>query len=334
MSGAPSTNKAVISQLREEHPHWVLDMVLKHRSWRRGSTMLGSYLDFAGEEDIIHPNIKTCGAATSRESCSNPNLQNVEKTGVLLNPFPVPSRTVFRPRPGFVNFHIDYAGIELRLLVHYSDDKRMIEAILKGEDVHALAAEVFYGDRFRRAKGSERTTLRGAAKNANFAIPYGASGKKVGATLGIGEREGMQRYAEYRRVFPGLCGLTKKIIEEVLETGHVLTAFGRKLYIPKDKPYIGTNYKVQGTAAGVIKRAQVRVNEYIQKNVGSGMQLLLPIHDEIILECERSLLPYTNEIFRDIREMMIDFPQFKVPMEIEISVATVDWEHKKEVKII
>ncbi len=332
-----STKKEVLLELRERFPHPALELIMKYRSWSRGATMIAGYMDKAGSDYIIHPDINTCKAVTSRESCSNPNLHNVEKTGVLLNPYPVASRTVFRPRPGFVNFHIDYSGIELRLLVHYSDDKRMIEEINRpGGDVHALAASVFYGRRFTRLHKEDPmwTTLRNAAKNANFAIPYGAAAFKVAATLGIPIKDGMRAFEQYKDIFPGLCGLTQKIIEEVNEYGYVKTAFGRRLFVPRDLAYTGTNYKVQGTAAGVIKRAQNRVHRYIIDNGLTGdLNLLLPVHDEIIGELRRTLLKDLPEIFRDIRKLMIDFPQFKVPLDVELEIATVDWAHKTKIEI-
>jgi DNA polymerase-1 len=347
--GLPSVDKEVLQELMEEHPHPVLDMVLRYRSWRRGSSILAGYVKEADEGDIIHPNIRTNGARTGRESCARPNLQNVEKTGVLLNPYPVPARKAFRPRPGYVNFHVDYAGIELRLLVHYSRDPKLIAEIKKpGGDPHLLAAKIFYPpmrrvelDRFRELpesiqrgirawdeKSAEFKTLRGASKNCNFARPYGASWRKMCATLGLPEALGKARCARYEQEFPRLVNLSRDISQEVRATGGVETVFGRWLWVPKDKAYVGTNYLIQGTAAEILKRAQVRVHKMLEELTSGEMRLLLPIHDELIVECPAKRLGDAVEVWRKLREAMIDFPQFSVPLEVEVEIAYVDWSKK------
>ena len=332
-SKEPKTSKEILARLRDEYPHPILDLITKFRSYRRGVTILGDYLEYADDEGIIHPDINTCKAVTSRESASRPNLQNVEKTGVLLNPYPVPARRVFRPRPGYILFFIDYAGIEMRLLIHYSREPKLIDLINNGGDPHSLAAEIFYGDRFRNAKGAKRKTLRGAAKNANFAIPYGASALKVATILGMKADEGALAFGRYRQEVPGLVGLTPKLIRRVKQEGEVITAFGRRLRVARAKAYTGTNYLIQGTAAGILKRAQVRVAEYLERATGGDVKLLLPVHDEIILEYPRDMLGEVEPVFNGIREVMIDFNQFDIPLEVEAEYSTIDWESKREYKI-
>ena len=295
------TQKSALLELKEEFKHPAVDMILKHRSWERGTKILQSYLDLCDGNDIIHPNIRTCGAKTGRESCSRPNLQNVAKSKVLLNPFPIPARLAFRPRPGCVNVHIDYAGIEMRILVHYSGEQVLVAKLRLGEDVHEPACYVFYGDRFRNAVGGERKMLRDASKNANFSIPYGSSAKKVSNILSMPFSEGSRRYIMYRHAFPDLCALNQQIARQVRECGYVTTIFGRKLYVPRQKAYMGTNYLVQGTAAGILKRAQIRVHWLLEALTGGECCLLLPIHDEVVLEVPRTRLKdFTGNVYPKI----------------------------------
>jgi DNA polymerase-1 len=328
----PSTDKDALAQLREFKQHPVLDDIIEYRSWVRGQSTLASYIDFQDERGRVHCNIRTAGAITGREACADPNLQNVEKEGQLRNPFPVPARRCFRPAVGFVNFHVDYAGIELRILVHYSDDARMLDCLNNGDgDVHSLAAEVFYGKRFTECTDKDtRKMLRSAAKNANFAIPYGASAAKVAATLGLKLGEATKRYDIYKATFPGLSGLANTIAGWVRRDGFVRTAFGRTIHVPKHQAYIGTNYTVQGTAADVLKRAQVRLGPWLEKETGGRVQMILPIHDELIVEVPRDMLGECKELFRGIRhEMIRDFmPPLKVPLEVEVDYTTRDWATK------
>ena len=331
-----STNKFVLVELCERTHHPALNMILKLRSYSKGVTTLEKYLSLADADDIIHPTINTCGAGTSRESCENPNLQNVQTLGVLLNPFSVPEREAFRPRPGYVNLHVDYAGIEGRLLVHYSGDPEMLQCINEGDgDIHSPAGEEFYTykDRWLEARKTERKSLRGAAKNANYAAPYKASNRTLGKILGLKGRAASVGIAAYKKRFPKYVGLNDTVSEEVIRDGYVDTAFGRRLHVPIHNAYIGTNYLIQGTAAGILKRAQNRVHEYNEDATGGEVKILLPIHDEIVIEYPRERMSDLPGYLKDIRSLMIDFPQFKVPMEVEVEVSTSSWQRKREVKI-
>ncbi len=328
----PATDKDTVFELRAEFETPGIEFVLKTKSWLRGVTTLQTYLDKATESGILHPSIKTNGATTGRQSSDNPNLMNVAKSGKLLVPYPVLARKVFKPRPGFINVHADYAGIEARLLIHYSDDQRMIEEIRKPKgDPHRLAAEVFYASKFKGSK-AELKLLRDAAKNANFAVPYGAAMKQTGKTLGLYGRDAALAFQRYVQAFPRYAGLHKTIGRQVKEDGYIKTAFGRVLYMPRDKGYMGTNYIIQGTAAEILKRAEVRVDEYFVKATGGEVQLLLPIHDELIFEFPRNRLSELRHVLKNVAALMEDF-DFKVPLKVEFETATNNWETKQEFKL-
>lgn len=330
-SGQPSVDKSTLMSLRENHPHPVLDLILKYRSYTKGRKMLQGYLELVDGNGIIHPNINTCQAITGRESCQNPNLQNVAKSDVLLNPFPVPARIAFRPRPGYVTLYVDYAGIELRLLVHYSQDGELVVCLVSGDgDCHSLAAETFYGGRFRDGSAAERKRLRSAAKNGSFAIAYGANPLKLSGTLGLPYAEGAAAFRRYVERWPKLAHLTKTISKQVYMDGYVETVFGRRLHVPKEKAYVGTNYLIQGTAAEILKRAQNRVEAYNPPEV----MLVLPIHDELVIEYPRNRLRDLGDYLRGLRRQMTEFPgKFSVPLDIEASISTSSWEKKTPVEI-
>jgi DNA polymerase-1 len=350
--GDPSTDKdAVILPLRESHPHPILELILKYRSWSHGASILASYMKHADHNGIIHPVINTTGAHTGRESCSNPNLQNVSKEGVLKNPYPIPARKAFCPRPGFVNFHIDYSGIELRLLVHYSGDQILVEEVSRpGGDPHAMAARIFYppftkaeraefhmvealvqmGFEAQEKDSDDWSTLRGAAKNCNFGVPYGGGAKKAAQILNLPLELGKRRFARYVSSFPKLLGLNSKVGAQAKADGFIDNAFGRRVRVDRRKSYTATNYLIQSTAADVLKVAQVRVAPFLQKATGGEMQILLPIHDELIIECPRKRLKDAPEILRSVRELMIDFPMFNVPLEVDVKLATYDWANKSK----
>ena len=90
---------------------------------------------------------------------------------------------------------------------------------------------------------------------------------------------------------------------------------------------------IQGGGAGIVKRGQNRVHHYLQEATGGEVGIILPIHDEIIIEYPRNRLKDRMDILPGIVKRMVDFPQLRVPLEVEIKVSTSDWENAKEVKI-
>jgi len=330
----PSTEKEVMLELAESYPHPSLDLVIKYRSYTRGQAIVSGYLDYCDEHNIIHPSIRTNGAQTGRESCSRPNLQNVAKEGVLKNKYPVPARRCFRPKPGLINYHFDYAGIEMRLLVHYSRDPKMTAAFQRGDDPHELAARILYGKRFKDEKDKgKRREMRDAAKNTNYAIHYGSGVANTAAVLNLPMAEVKPRLALYHSEFPGARELPRWTKNEVTEKGYVTTTFGRQLGVNRSKPYMATNYLIQGTAAEVLKRAQVKVDAYLRKVTKDAAGIILPVHDELVIEVPRTLMAEIPKLLRGIKACMIDFKQFRVPMDVECKRTTSDWAHTKAVEL-
>jgi DNA polymerase-1 len=326
-SGAPSTNKDVMFRLREDtNNHPLIDAILRYRAYKRGIAILEGYLDLADDDGIIHPEIFRYGTRTGRESCSRPNLQNVSKERSLRAAYTIPARRCFMPKPGYVNFHIDYAGIEARLLAHYSDDPNLIGIFTEGDgDFHTAFAQEIYGATWDSANKTQRKTLRDAAKNGDFGLGYGAGIAKFAKTVGLTKAEGEAAHRRVSARFPSYVTMSTRFGSDVRHDGCVRTAFNRRLLMPRNKPYAGTNYVVQGTAAGILKRAQIRVHKYLQDATGGEAALILPIHDELVIEWPRKRLSEAKACLREIRELMIDFPQFSVPMEIEVEISTRDW---------
>lgn len=326
-SGRASADKYVLMHLWGETKNDGLGRILNYRSCIKGISDITGYHEAASSEDIIHTSVKTIAAITGRQSSSSPNLMALSKEQVLLNPFPVPARRCFRPRPGFLNYLVDYSGIELRLATHKSQDAQMLQVFRDGKDPHREAALEFYGHDVDITHNR-----RNAAKNAHYGIIYGAALPKLAQTLGLDAQAagpGMNRYAKR---FPKLCRLAYRMSNEVRQCGFVTTEFGRRLYVNSDKAYIGVNYYIQGTAADILKIAEVRLHKYFA-SLGCGFHLLLPVHDEIIFEAPYAALDDMPPILRKVRELMTDFPRLTVPMGVDINVAVDTWNTKREVKI-
>ncbi len=326
-SGAVSTDKFVMAELRDRtNRHPLIEAILRYRAYRRGVPIVDGYRTLADADGVIHPSIKACGTKTGRESCSEPNLQNVAKRAGLLVPYPIPARRCFRPRPGYVNVHVDYAGIEARLLTHFAGDPALRAIFAEGDgDFHSAFAAVARGEDWRLAGHNARKVMRDAVKNGDFALAYGAGDAKFLRTIGLDPKTDRAVVECVRRAFPSYCGMSRRFTREVRESGSVRTIFGRRLFVPRNKPYMGTNYVVQGSAAGILKRAQIRVDEYLRRATSGEAGMILPIHDEIVIEWPRKRLGELRGCLREIRALMIDFPQVTVPLDVDIELSTRDW---------
>lgn len=338
-TGSPSTDKLVLLDLREQTKHPFLDLVLKYRSYTKGLTMIDGYLRMADGDDVIHPNIKTNEARTGRQSSENPNLQNVSKAVSLLTPFPVPLRSIFTCKPGNVMFLADYAGIELRLIIERAGEKTLTQALIDGVDPHVLLSRLWYGEhvqdptmRWDSADAARRKILRGSGKNANFALPYGASPAKLSKTLGLSSAEAYVGYSKIQSEFPSYARFTDNAAARVRADGYIRTAFGRRLYVVRSEAYAGANYDIQGTAAGILKRAQIRIGRWQREN-WPELRTVIPIHDELIFQYPRKYLQHRKEILSELTTLMTTMPEIRTPLEAEWKLTTTTWADAREHKL-
>lgn len=338
--GKPSMDQEVFEAWSQDTTlqHPLLNQVLKYRSYTHSLPIIKGYGREADADGIIHPEIIVSQADTGREACKKPNLQNVQKEGVLTNRFPVPARNLFGPRPGNVWVLMDFAGQEALLLTHYSNDPEMLAIVnARGPGaIHDEAAAMIYLEQFTQCqdKGLKKSLRNAAKSNVSFALPYGSSDKGACVGLRLPPHIGSPRLRAFRARFPKYCGLTDTLKAGFRGCGYITTAFGRRLYIPHDKPYVLTNYLIQGTGAGMLKRAQVRVDEYLQDMTRGGAGIVLPVHDEIISEWPRELLGQLPKLLPDMTRIMTDFGNlFKVKFEVEVKIAASHWGNAKEVKV-
>lgn len=339
-SNMPSASKENLLKLREQHPkEEVFDLILQHRAYSKGITMIDSYIKLSGDNKIIHPNMKTNEARTGRQSMSNPNLQNVSKETSVNTVYGIPARRCFRPRPGYVFILGDYAGIEMRLIIAATKEKYLVDQLNKDidYDVHSYNAKHIYGKEFTDLpSGRTKKDMRSDIKNATFGISYGANLLTFAHAIRRPVRDARVKYENYKKVCPGICGFTKDMIAQVKKTGFITTAFGRELQIERSKAYTASNYKIQGDAAGALKRGENNIDDYIQ-DVHNGdydrLRMLVDVHDEVILEVHRSILVDVHWLMYDLNYCMTNIPEIIVPLATEWKVSTTTWQDAKDFKI-
>ncbi len=298
--GQPSTAEGVLQELAEEYE--LPGLILQYRALSKLKSTYTDKLPLEVNPDTgrIHTSYHQAVAATGRLSSSDPNLQNIPirtEAGRRI-------RQAFVAPAGYRLLAADYSQIELRIMAHLSQDEGLLAAFAAGEDIHrATAAEVFGVER-DAVSDSERRS----AKAINFGLIYGMSAFGLARQLGI-ERGAAQEYVDlYFARYPGVKRYMDETRERAREQGFVATVFGRRLYLPEiasrnhqRRQYAersAINAPMQGTAADIIKRAMIQVDEWLDTD-GADARVIMQVHDELVLEvAEDSAADVTREVTR------------------------------------
>ncbi len=299
----PSTDAEVLGQLAAmgfEVPRLLLD-------YRELTKLRSTYVDVLPDyvnphTGRIHTRFNQTGAATGRLSSYDPNLQNIP----VRTPRGEQIRQCFVAVPGTKFIVADYSQIELRLLAHLSEDPAFIAAFKRGDDIHRETAAII----FDIPVDDVTADMRARAKTINFATIYGQGPFALGRQLDISQDEAREFIKLYFERFAGVRRFLDETIERARDTGYVETILGRRRYIPelKDPAHnvralgerTAMNSPMQGSAADLIKVAMIRLAEALRDNK-LETELLLQVHDELVLEAPEAEIEQASAIVR--REM-------------------------------
>ena len=314
-----STDVDSLEKIKWEHP--IVDKVLEYRSLMKlNSTYVEGMLPYINEKtNRIHSYFHQTVTATGRISSTEPNLQNIPTRIELGKRL----RKVFKPKEGYVFVDADYSQIELRVLAHISQDKHMLEAFEKGEDIHKQAASKVLGIPIEEVTKEQRS----AAKAVNFGIVYGISDFGLAGQLGITRKKAKEYIDQYLEKYSGIDLFMKTIVEDAKDKGYVSTLFNRRRYIPelKSNNYMvrqfgaraAMNTPIQGTAADIMKIAMVNLNKKLEES-NLDAKIILQVHDELILEVSNKDKDKAKELLKECMENAI---KLDIPLEVEVSEA-------------
>ena len=322
--GAPSTAEEVLQELAHDYP--LPKLIIEHRGLAKLKSTYTDKLPKLVNPDTgrVHTSYHQAVTATGRLSSSDPNLQNI----------PIRNEAGRRIRQAFVadsNKQIvaaDYSQIELRIMAHLSQDKGLLSAFAEGKDVHsATASEVF-----SVALEEVTSDMRRKAKAVNFGLIYGMSAFGLARQLDIPRHEAQHYMDKYFERFPGVLEYMERTREEAAEKGYVETLFGRRLYLPDIKARNGARRKaaeraainapMQGTAADIIKKAMITVDEWLQSCDSNDIQLLMQVHDELVFEVASDKV---DEYSAKICQLMSAAASLDVPLLVEADSGE-NWE--------
>jgi DNA polymerase-1 len=309
-----STNADVLEKLKTKHP--IIPAIMDYRMLTKlKSTYADGLIKEIREDGRIHTTFQNLVTATGRLSSTEPNLQNIP----VRTDLGAEIRKMFVPKEGCVLVDADYSQIELRVLAHIADDPVMQDAFIRNIDVHTATAAQVFGVEF-----DEVTPLqRRHAKAVNFGIVYGISEFSLAEDIGVSRYEAKEYIENYLNNYAGVRKYMKDIVISARESGYTETMFGRRRYIPEltssnfnirsGAERIALNTPIQGTAADLIKLAMIRVEQALNENFPEA-QLLLQVHDELIVECPEEI---ATEVAALVSREMQGIAALKVPLTAE-----------------
>jgi DNA polymerase-1 len=321
--GAPSTDEEVLEKLAEDYP--LPKKILEHRSFAK---LKNTYTDKLPKminpaTGRVHTSFGQATAVTGRLASTDPNLQNIPIRTAEGRRI----RSAFVAPPGHRILSADYSQIELRIMAHLSDDPRLMEAFAQGEDVHRATAGEVFGLTPIEVSGEQRR----AAKAINFGLIYGMSAFGLAKQIGVDRTAAAAYMDRYFTRYPGVARYMEETRAVARDKGYVETVFGRRLWLPELKSSnagrrqgaerAAINAPMQGTAADLIKRAMIAVQDWLDaQNLRS--LLVLQVHDELVLEVPDSELDLLREA---LPKLMGGVARLKVPLLVEVGVGA-DWD--------
>ncbi|AIW17603.1 DNA polymerase I [Vibrio coralliilyticus] len=315
-SGTPSTNEEVLQELALDYP--LPKLILEYRGLAK---LKSTYTDklpkmINPETGRVHTSYHQAVTATGRLSSTDPNLQNIP----IRNDEGRRIRQAFIAPHGYKIMAVDYSQIELRIMAHLSGDKALLDAFQQGKDIHAATAAEIIGVDIEQVSAEQRRR----AKAVNFGLIYGMSAFGLAKQLGIPRGEAQQYMDTYFERYPGVMQYMEDTRSAAAEQGYVETIFGRRLHLPEIKSRNGMRRKaaeraainapMQGTAADIIKKAMLLVDEWIESQGQGRVKLLMQVHDELVFEVQESALA---EIESKVQELMESAAQLDVPLIAE-----------------
>ncbi len=322
-TGQPSTAEDVLEELAVSFD--LPKLILEYRGVAKLKSTYTDKLPEQIDEETgrIHTSYHQGVAATGRLSSSDPNLQNIPIRTAEGRRI----RQAFVAPPHYLLVAADYSQIELRIMAHLSGDATLRKAFAEDRDVHQATAAEVLGIPLAEVSSDQRRS----AKAINFGLIYGMSAFGLARQLGIG-RGDAQRYVDlYFERYPGVKRYMDECRNQAREAGFVETVFGRRLYLPEIRSRnqalrqyaerSAINAPMQGTAADIIKRAMIEVDDWL-RNSRAPARLIMQVHDELVLEvADRAI----DDIVPKVREFMMHAAELAVPLKVDVGVGR-NWD--------
>jgi DNA polymerase-1 len=313
-----STDAEVLERLA--HRHEIAREVLAQRELAK---LINTYTDvlreaIAPETGRIHASFQQTTGVSGRLISTDPDLQRTP----VRTPEGRRIRRAFVAPEGMLILSADWSQIELRVLAHFSQDPRLLEAFRDKLDLHRRTASLL----FHVEPEAVTKEQRDVGKTVNFATIYGQGATALGQILGVPRKDAQSYIEKYFEYYSGVRRWLDATIAEAHAKGYVTTLLGRRRYIPElslrndgDRAAgerIAANTPIQGSAADLCKLAMLQIDRGLP-TVAPHARMLLQVHDELVFEVPPAEVAATTTLVRAVMER--PYP-LGVPLEVSIGV--------------
>ncbi|MGP4123899.1 MAG: DNA polymerase I [Sodalis sp. (in: enterobacteria)] len=321
--GAPSTEEDVLAELALDYP--LPKLILEYRCLAK---LKSTYTDKLPKminpaSKRVHTSYHQAVTATGRLSSSNPNLQNIP----VRNYEGRRIRQAFIAPPEALIVAADYSQIELRIMAHLSRDPGLLNAFSTGQDIHSVTAAEVFGMSLKKVRQDQRRS----AKAINFGLIYGMSAFGLARQLSVSRSEAQQYINLYFKRYPGVLDYIERTCRQATIQGYVATLDGRRLYLPDIHSRNGIRKKVaeraainapmQGTAADIIKRAMIAIDDWLQQEA-PPVRMVMQVHDELVFEVQQNAVESAKV---RIKALMEGCFRLDAPLQVDIGVGK-NWD--------
>jgi DNA polymerase-1 len=311
-----STNAETLEELASRG-YEIANLLLRYRELTKlKSTYIDALPVLVGPDGRLHTRFNQAVAATGRLSSANPNLQNIPIRTELGQRI----RKAFVAGPGNLLVVADYSQIELRILAHIADERALIDAFAKGEDIHRATAATVFGISPELVTAEQRR----AAKTINFGIVYGMSAFGLSQALSISNKEADRFITAYLDRYPGVRRYVEETEKSAEKEGKVETLYGRVRWLPdiqsknrslrENARRMAINARIQGTAADLLKKAMIAIDRRLRREHPDA-RLLLTVHDELVFEVPEA---EAEAVAKLVKEEMEGVASLTVPLVVDV----------------
>jgi len=335
----PNIDKKALDGLKKKHE------VAKHVSELKQVTSIidkfmgpkfDRFIIKHGEDNYrIHADFNIVGARkTGRLSSANPNLQQVPSKTVLFAKTPDEiklyklCREIIIPDDGYLMGKADYSGQENRLMAHFAVGTGADEIRRKYNENPDLDFHEYIGmiSGLYEEYGAE--VGRKYSKNCSFGLGYGMQIQTMMETFGWSKEEAERITMLYHEGAPFVRETMDKVSDIIVKRGFIRTLAGRHCHLRKyngkvntRSAYTGFNKLIQGSAADMMKRALVMLDE---RELFDVFPLYLTIHDEIDFGIPKKAAAIRR--LPEIQDVMENTFPLSVPIRVDPEIG-IDWGH-------
>ncbi|XP_062540713.1 DNA polymerase theta [Armigeres subalbatus] len=289
-----------------------------HRAIRDGKRVYGS---------------SYCFTSTGRISMQEPNLQNVVKDfKVEIDPGQVEMfscRSTFAcSDPDRILLSADFCQLELCVLTHLSQDRKLLAVMHGGKDVFRGIAAKWNHIEDETLVSDE---LRNYTKTIVYGVIYGMGARSMAEELNVDEDTARTLMEQFHSTYPEIRRYADKVVQVTRERGYIETLTGRRRYLPAihstdpkkrseaERQAVCTT--IQGSAADILKNSILRMIRNLRKYRGTlrlGLvELVLHMHDELIFEVPKD---QARNVAKILKSSMENCAKLSLPLRVKVKI--------------